>query len=78
MLKKSDDQYGKSRHFKLKICISCLRDKVYIFSLILVKLARFLHLINGFNPVDSDKKKDVKSVREKYHFKLKDLHFLFT
>ena len=54
--KKSDNQYGKSRHFKLKTCISCLCDKVYIFGRIFVKLTQFVYLINSFNPIDLKKK----------------------
>ena len=50
--KKSENQYGKSSHFKLKFCISCLRDKVYIFYWIFVKLTQFVYLINSLNPID--------------------------
>ena len=49
--KKSDNQCGKSGHFKLKICISCLCDKVYIFDQIFMKLTQFVHLINSFKEI---------------------------
>ena len=57
ILKKWENQYGKSRHFKLKNCNSCLRNKVYIFGRIFVKLIQFVYLINSLNPIDLKKKK---------------------
>ena len=51
----SDNQYAKSGHFTLKICISCLRNKVYIFGWIFVKLTQFVYLINSSNPIEFDK-----------------------
>ena len=50
--KKSDNQYGKSSHFKLNICNSCLCDKVHIFGQIFAKLTQDVYLINRFNPSD--------------------------
>ena len=49
--KKSDNQYGKSSHFDLKNCISCLGDKVYIFGRIFMKFTQVLYE-NSFNPTD--------------------------
>ena len=64
--KKLENQHGKSSHFKLKICISCLHDKVYIFGRIFMKLTQFVYLIKSFNPIDFEKKKKIrKSVWEK-------------
>ena len=53
---KIENQFWKSSHFKLKICISCLRNKVYIFGQIFVKLTQFVHHINSFKPIDFGKK----------------------
>ena len=41
--------------------LSCLRDKVYIFGQIFVKLSQFVHLINSFNPIDFEKKNQIIS-----------------
>ena len=43
---KSDNQYWKNSHFKLKICICCLHDIVYNFVRIFVKLAQFVNLLS--------------------------------
>ena len=51
-----DNQYGKSSHFNLKICNSCLRNKVHIFDEIFMKLTQFVYLINSFNRIDFQKK----------------------
>ena len=50
---------GKSSHINLKICISCLEDKVYIFSWNFMKLRRFIHLINSSKPIDFEKNQTI-------------------
>ena len=68
--KKSNEQYRKSSHFKLKTFISCLRNKVFIFVQISVKLTQFVYLIDSFNPIDFEKKND-KQYGKSSHFKFK-------
>ena len=47
---------GRVAIFKLKICISCLRDKVYIFGRIFMNITQLVNLINSFNTIDFEKK----------------------
>ena len=50
--KRIDFDKNQTNHFKLKICISCLRDKIRICCQIFGKLAQFIYIINGLNPID--------------------------
>ena len=49
---KSDNQQGKSSHFKSIICISCLCYKVCFCFQNFGKLAQFIYIINVLNPID--------------------------
>ena len=53
--KKIGQSEGKSSHFKLKICISCLCNTACICCQIFVKLGQFACIINSLNPIDFQK-----------------------
>ena len=49
---KSDNKYGKSSHFDIKISLSCLRNTVCICCQIFMKLTHFIYIINSLKPND--------------------------
>ena len=71
--KKSNKQYGKSSHFKLKISNTCLRDKMCICNQIFVKLAQFISSISSILLILE--KKYNKLCRKSSHFRLKIFDF---